>query len=97
METLATLQMHLKLHAGLGARLGKRLEGRIDLTLRANHTLALRACIAECVSLPSVPRMSSTDASNVARRVQTSRKWAYEGSWNLHTYAEAHLSDAHSV
>ena len=40
METLATLQMHLKLHAGLGARLGKQLEGRIDSTLRANHTLA---------------------------------------------------------
>jgi hypothetical protein len=47
METLATLQMHLKLHAGLGARLGKRLEGRIDLSLRANHTLA---CVAESQS-----------------------------------------------
>ncbi len=47
METLATLQMHLKLHAGLGARLGTLLEGRIDSSLRANHTLA---CVAELQS-----------------------------------------------
>ena len=47
METLATLQMHLKLHAGLGARLGKQREGRIDSSLRANHTLT---CVVESQS-----------------------------------------------
>ena len=47
MKKLGTLQMHLKLYAGLGARLGKQLEGRIDFSLRANHTLA---CVVESQS-----------------------------------------------
>ena len=39
--------------------------------------------------------MSSTDASNVTRRVQTNRKWAAKGSRNLHTHVEAHLNETH--